>query len=107
MFFGLVVGEFAFGHDALEDAVGAIATIHELLQVGCIDGERVARPFIRGTWCLLGWLGQSPREMRGRMRAPRVLEIVAVEWWKCGTQGVLLVEVGVSVGSKVREGIHW
>ena len=42
-------------------------------------------------------LGQSPREMRGRMSAPRVLEIVAVGWWKCGVQVVLLVEVGVCV----------
>ena len=42
-------------------------------------------------------LGQSHREMRGRMRAPRVLEIVAVEWWRCGTQVVLLVEVSVYV----------
>ena len=47
-------------------------------------------------------LGQSPREMRGRMRAPRVLESVAVEWWRCGLQVVLLVEVGVCVESKVR-----
>ncbi len=52
-------------------------------------------------------LGQSPRKMRGRMRAPRVLEIVAVEWWRCGTQVVLLLEVEVCVGSKVREGVHW
>ncbi len=36
MFFGIVIGEFAFGHDALEDAVGAIADIHVLLQVGCL-----------------------------------------------------------------------
>ena len=47
-------------------------------------------------------LGQSPREMRGRMRAPRVLEIVAVGWWRCGIQVVLLVEVEVFMGSKVR-----
>ena len=44
VFFGLVVRGFAFGHYALEDAVGAIATIHVLLQVGCVDVERVARP---------------------------------------------------------------
>ena len=44
LFFGIVIGEFAFGHDALEDAVGAIATIQVLLQVGCVDIEKVARP---------------------------------------------------------------
>ncbi len=44
MFFGISIREFTFGHDALEDAVGAIATIHVLLQVGCADIERVARP---------------------------------------------------------------
>ena len=47
-------------------------------------------------------LRQSPREMRGRMRAPLVLESVAVGWWRCGLQVVLLVEVGVCVESKVR-----
>ncbi len=52
-------------------------------------------------------LGQSPREMRGRMRAPRVLESVAVEWWRCGLQVVLLVEVGVCVGSNVRGSVYW
>ena len=51
-------------------------------------------------------LGQSPREMRGRMRAPRVLESVAMGWWRCGLQVVLLMEVGVCVGSKVRGGVH-
>ena len=52
-------------------------------------------------------LGQSPREMRGRMRAPRVLEIVEVGWWRCGTQVVLLAEVGMCAGSRVRGGVHW
>ena len=41
------------------------------------------------------------------MRAPRVLEIVAVGWWRCGLQVVLLVEVKVCVGSKVLGGVHW
>ena len=49
-------------------------------------------------WCLFR-LGQSAREMRGRMRAPRVPDIVAVGWWRCGLQVVLLVEVEVCVGS--------
>jgi hypothetical protein len=40
------------------------------------------------------------------MRAPWILEIVAVEWWRCGIQVVLLVEVGVFVRSKVRGGVH-
>ena len=52
-------------------------------------------------------LGQSPREMRGRLRAPRVPEIVAVGWWRCGIQVVLLVEVGVCGVSKVRGDVHW
>ena len=39
-FFGISVREFAFGHDALEDAVGAIAAI----QVRCVDVERAACP---------------------------------------------------------------
>ena len=52
-------------------------------------------------------LEQSPREIRARMRAPRVMESGAMGWWKCGLQVVLLVEVGVYVGSKVRGGVHW
>ena len=44
LFFGISIGEFAFGHDALEDAVGAIFTICILFQVGCVDVERAARP---------------------------------------------------------------
>ena len=52
-------------------------------------------------------LRQSPREMRGQMSAPRVLESVAVGWWRCDLQVVLLVEVGVCVGSKVRGGVYW
>ena len=52
-------------------------------------------------------LGQTPREMRGRMRAPRVLESVAVGWRMCCIQVVVLVEVGVCEGSKVRGGVHW
>jgi hypothetical protein len=44
LFFGISIREFAFGHDALEDAVGAIATIRVLFQVGCVDVERAARP---------------------------------------------------------------
>ncbi len=44
---------------------------------------------------------------RGRMRAPRVLESVAVEWCRCGIQVVLLVKVGVRGGSKMRGGVHW
>jgi hypothetical protein len=43
-FFGISIKEFAFSHDALEDAVGAIATILVLFQVGCEDVERAARP---------------------------------------------------------------
>ena len=42
LFFGISKGEFAFGHDALEDAVGAIPTIRVLFQVGCVDVERAA-----------------------------------------------------------------
>ena len=41
------------------------------------------------------------------MRAPLVLESVAVGWWRCGLQVLLLVEVGVYVGSKVRGSVHW
>ena len=43
-FFGISIREFAFGPDALEDAVGAIVTIRVLFQVGCVDVERSARP---------------------------------------------------------------
>ncbi len=43
-FFGIRKRKFSFGHDALEDAVGAIATIRVLFQVGCVDVERAARP---------------------------------------------------------------
>ena len=42
--FGISIREFAFGHDALEDAVGAIAAIRILFPVGCVDVERAARP---------------------------------------------------------------
>ena len=42
-FWGISIREFAFGHDALEDAVRAIATIRVLFQVGCVDVERAAR----------------------------------------------------------------
>ncbi len=38
------VGECAFGHDMFKDGVGAIAAIHVLFQVGCVDVERAARP---------------------------------------------------------------
>ena len=41
---GISIREFAFSHDALEDAVGAIATIHVSFQVGCVDFKRAARP---------------------------------------------------------------
>ena len=44
LFFGISIREFAFGHDALEDAVGAIATIRVLFQVGCVDVEKAACP---------------------------------------------------------------
>ena len=43
-FFGISIKEFAFIHDALGDAVGAIATIRVLFQVGCEDVEKAARP---------------------------------------------------------------
>jgi hypothetical protein len=44
LFFGINIREFAFGHDVLEDAVGAIATNRVLFQIGCVDVERAARP---------------------------------------------------------------
>ena len=44
LFFGISIRECAFGHGALEDAFGAIAAIHVLLQLGCVDVERAARP---------------------------------------------------------------
>ena len=44
LFFSISIREFAIGHDALEDAVGAIATIRVLFQVECVDVERAARP---------------------------------------------------------------
>ncbi len=44
-FFGFVIGEVAFGHDTLEDAVGAItASIHVLLKVGCVDVKKAECP---------------------------------------------------------------
>ena len=43
-FFGIFIGEIAFGHDALEDAIGATAVVPVLFQVGCVDVKRAARP---------------------------------------------------------------
>jgi hypothetical protein len=44
LIFGISRRKFAFGHDALADAVGVIAAIRVYFQVGCLDVKREAHP---------------------------------------------------------------
>ena len=95
--FSVVRVPFRYQHRSHKPVVGA--------------GLRQPRPNGKTSICTRNMvsfrLGRSPREMRGRMIASQVLEIVAVGCWRCGIQVVVLVEVGVYEGSKVRGSVHW